>query len=98
MPDFDFDEEKQIRAIADVKAAAVYGNAEIKNRAVKTLEEIKRFTLQYFPDFLNIVDYQLNKLHDGNSYAEIVSRRFTDDYMAKGLLLARRYQGGERDV
>ena len=98
MPDFDFDEEKQIRAIADVKAAAVYGNAEIKNRAVKTLEEIKRFTLQYFPDFLNIVDYQLNKLHDGNSYAEIVSREYSKDYMNKGLALAKSYQRGERDV
>ena len=78
LPDFDFDEGKQIQAIADVKAAAVFGNAEIKNRAVKTLEEIKTFTRQYFPHYLNIVDYQLNKLYDGNSYAEIVSRRFTD--------------------
>ena len=98
LPDLDFDEEKQSQAIADVKAAAVFGNAEIKNRAAKTLEEIKRFTAQYFQNYLNIVDYQLNKLHDGNSYAEIVSREFTDDYMAKGLALARRYQGGERDV
>ena len=98
LPDFDFDEEKQIQAIADVKAAAVFGSAEIKNRAAKTLEEIKRFTAQYFQNYLNIVDYQLNKLRDGNSYAEIVSRKFTDDYMANGLALARRYQGGERDV
>ncbi len=98
LPDFDFDEEKQKKAIADVKAAAVFGNADIKNRAVKTLEEIKIFTRQYFPDYLNIVDYQLNKLLDGNSYAEIVSREFTDGYIEKGLALARRYRGGERDV
>ena len=98
LPDFDFDEGKQIQAIADVKAAAVFGNAEIKNRAVKTLEEIKTFTRQYFPHYLNIVDYQLNKLYDGNSYAEIVSRRFTDGYMEKGLALARQYQRGEGDV
>ena len=98
LPDFDFDEGKQIQAIADVKAAAVFGNAEIKNRAVKTLEEIKTFTRQYFPHYLNIVDYQLNKLYDGNSYAEIVSRRFTDGYMEKGLALARAYQRGEGDV
>ena len=51
LPDFDFDEGKQIQAIADVKAAAVFGNAEIKNRAVKTLEEIKTFTRQYFPHY-----------------------------------------------
>ena len=98
LPDFDFDEEKQIQAIADVKAAAVFGNAEIKNRAAKTLEEIKRFTAQYFQNYLNIVDYQLNKLHDGNSYAEIVSRKYSKDYMNKGLALAKSYQRGERDV
>lgn len=98
LPDFDFDEEKQIKAITDVKDAAVFGNAEIKRRAGETLEEIKHFTEQYFPNYLNIVDYQLNKLHDGNSYAEIVSRKFTDDYMAKGLALARAYQRGEHDV
>ncbi len=98
LPDFDFDEEKQIKAITDVKDAAVFGNAEIKRRAGETLKEIKEFTEHYFPNYLNIVAYQLNKLHDGNSYAEIVSRKFTDDYMAKGLELARAYQRGERDV
>ena len=98
LPDFDFDEEKQIQAIADVKAAAVFGNAEIKNRAAKTLEEIKRFTALYFQNYLNIVDYQLNKLHDGNSYAEIVSRKYSKDYMNKGLALAKSYQRGERNV
>lgn len=98
LPDFDFDEEKQLQAIADVKAAAVFGNAETKRRAKETLEEIKRFTRQYFPHFLPVINYQLNKLTDGNSYAEIVSRKFTDGYMEKGIALARRYQGGERSV
>ncbi len=98
LPDFDFDEEKQIQAIADVKAAAVFGSAEIKQRAKETLKEIERFTLQYFPNYRNIVDYQLNKLHDGNSYAEIVSREYSKDYMNKGLALAKSYQRGERDV
>ena len=98
LPDFDFDKGKQIQAIADVKSAAVFGDAEIKRRAKETLDEIKRFTVQYFPHFLPVIDYQLDKLTDGNSYAEIVSREFSDDYMAKGLALARQYQGGERDV
>ena len=98
LPDFDFGEEKQIKAISDVKSAAVFGDAEIRQRAKETLEEIKRFTKQYFPKYLNIVEYQLNKLHDGNSYAEIVSRKFTDGYIEKGLALARRYQGGGGDV
>lgn len=98
LPDFDFDKGKQIQAIADVKSAAVFGDAEIKRRAKETLDEIKCFTAQYFPQFLSVIDYQLDKLTDGNSYAEIVSREFTDDYMAKGLALARQYQGGERNV
>ena len=98
LPEFDFDEEKQLQAIADVKAAAVFGNAEIKNRAGETLEEIKRFTARYFPHYLNIVEYQLRKLTDGNSYAEIVSRNFSVGYIEKGLALAGRYLGGERGV
>ena len=98
LPDFDFDEEKQIRAISDVKSAAVFGSAEYKQRAKEMLNEIKRFTEQYFPKYLNIVDYQRNKLTDGNSYAEIVSRKFSDGYMEKGLTLARAYQRGESDV
>ncbi len=98
LSDFDFDEEAQKKAIADVKAAAVFGNSEIKLRAKETLEEIKSFTEQYFPDFLPSVSYQINKLTGGNSYAEIVSRDFTDYYMAKGLELARAYQRGERYV
>ncbi|MEE0956491.1 MAG: glutathione synthase [Ruminococcus sp.] len=98
LTDFDFDEETQRKAIADVKAAAVFGNTEIKRRAKKALEEIKSFAGQYFPNYLNTVEYQLNKLIDGNSYAEIVSRKFSEDYMAKGLALARAYQRGEYGV
>ncbi len=98
LPDFDFDEEKQIKAIADVKAAAVFDNIKIKQRAKETLEEIKCFTTQYLPDFQPVVNYQINKLTKGNSYAEIVSREFSEAYMTKGLALAKAYQRGERDV
>ena len=98
LPDFDFDEEKQIKAIADVKAAAVFDNIKIKQRAKETLEEIKCFTAQYLPDFQPVVNYQINKLTKGNSYAEIVSREFSEAYMTKGLALAKAYQRGERDV
>lgn len=98
LPDFDFDKEKQIKAICDVKAAAVLNNAEIKQRAKETLEEIKDFSAEYLPDFQPVINYQINKLSDGNSYAEIVSRRFSEDYMTKGLALAKVYQRGGRDV
>ena len=98
LPDFDFDKEKQIKAICDVKAAAVLNNAEIKQRAKETLEEIKDFSAEYLPDFQPVINYQINKLSDGNSYAEIVSRRFSEDYMTKGLALAKAYQRGGRYV
>lgn len=98
LPDFDFDEEKQRRAIGDVKAAAVFDHTETKRRARETLEKIGNFTARYFPEYRCVVDYQINKLTEGNSYAEIVSRRFSEDYMTKGLALARAYQRGERDV
>ena len=98
LPDFDFDEEKQQKAIADVKAAAVLHPAEIKRRAAETLEEIGRFTVRHFPEYRCVVDYQINKLTEGHSYAEIVSRRFSEDYVIKGLALAKAYQRGERDV
>ena len=76
----------------------VSDNTEIKQRAKETLKEIGRFTALYFPDYQPVVDYQINKLTDGNSYAEIVSRKFSEDYMAKGLALARAYQRGEQNV
>lgn len=98
LPDFDFDEEKQRRAIGDVKAAAVFNHTETKRRARETLEEIGRFTFRHFPEYRCVVDYQINKLTEGNSYAEIVSRRFSEDYVIKGLALARAYQRGEQDV
>lgn len=98
MPDFDFDEEEQRKAIGDVKAAAVFGNTEIKLRAKEALAAIERFTARCFPVYQPVVRYQINKLCEGNSYAEIVSRRFSEAYMTKGLALAKAYQRGEQDV
>ena len=98
LPDFDFDDNAQIKAVEDVKAAAVLGNAGIKLRAKEALNEIKSFTVRYYPEYTPIVDYQINKLLFGFSYAEIVSREYSKDYMNKGLALAKSYQRGERDV
>lgn len=98
LPDDEFDDNAQIKSVEDVKAAAVFGNADIKRRAKEALNEIKSFTVRYYPEYTPIVDYQLNKLHDGNSYAEIVSREYSKDYMNKGLALAKSYQRGERGV
>ena len=98
LPDFDFDDNAQIKSVEDVKAAAVFGNADIKRRAKEALNEIKSFTVRYYPEFTPIVDHQLNKLIYGYSYAEIISREYSKDYMNKGLALAKSYQRGERDV
>lgn len=98
LPDIDFDEAAQIKAISDVKAAAVFKNAGIKHRAEETLKEIQYFTARYFPNSQSVVDYQLNKLTEGNSYAEIVSRKFSKEYMEKGIALAKFYQRGGRNV
>lgn len=98
MSDFDFDAKQQIKAIGDVKAAAVSGHTEIKRRAKEALDAIGRFTARYLPEYRHVVDYQLHKLREGNSYAEIVSRRFGEGYMTKGLALALAYQRGEQNV
>ena len=98
LPDFDFDKEAQTAAIADIKKAAVFGSAEYKLRAKEELEKIKTFTERYLPEYISVVERQLEKLSDGGSYPEIISREFGGDYMNKGLALARRYQRGESDV
>ena len=61
--------------------------------AKNTLADIQRFTSKYFPEYISVTDYQLEKLHSGNSYAEIISERFSENYMEKGLELAMDYQG-----
>ena len=69
-----------------------FGNNDIKHRAEKVLGDIKSFALKYFPQYSDVIEYQIDKTHSGNSYAEIVSRRFGSDYMNKGIALAREYQ------
>ena len=98
LPDFDFDEEAQVRAIADIKSAAVFGNKRIKQRAEETLREIEGFAAAYFPDFQTVVAYQKKKLEEGKSYAEMISSQYSDDYMNRGLTLAKAYQRSVGDV
>jgi glutamate--cysteine ligase len=92
LPEHEFTGTEQIKAINDIKAAAVFGNNDIKHRAEKVLGDIKSFALKYFPQYSDVIEYQIDKTHSGNSYAEIVSRRFGSDYMNKGIALAREYQ------
>ena len=98
LPEQGFDAEAQTRAIKDIKSAAVFGNPEIRLRAEKALGEIESFVKIFLPDHLPAVRYQLDKLSKGCSYAEIVSKRFAEGYMKKGIALAGKYLRGDPDV
>ncbi len=93
LPDFEFDDTLQLQAIRDIKTAACYGNAGIRERAAVVLQEMSDFIGQTgITSWQELLTYQQKKLLPGGSYAEIVSERFGDDYMKKGLALAEEYQ------
>ena len=92
LPEKEFTENDQIKAIKNIKQAAVFGSEEIRQMAKLILADIQRFTSRHFPEYISVTDYQIEKLSSGNSYAEIISERFGDAYMEKGLELAKQYQ------
>ena len=92
LPEHEFTGMEQIKAVSDIKAAAVFGNEDIKYRAETVLDDIKNFAWKNFPEYSAVIEYQIRKTQSGNSYAEIVSSRFGSDYMNKGIALAEEYQ------
>ncbi len=92
LPEKVFTETDQIKAINKIKQAAVFGNEEIRQSAKLILADIQRFTSKHFPECIGVINYQLEKTKPGNSYAEIISKRFGDGYMEKGIELAGEYQ------
>lgn len=92
LPEKEFTETDQIKAIKNIKQAAVFGNEEVRQMAKLILADIQRFTSKHFPEYIGVINYQLNKTKPGNSYAEIISGRFGDAYMEKGIELAKEYQ------
>ena len=92
LPEREFTENDQVKAIKDIKQAAVFGNEEFRQKAKLVLADMQAFTVRHFPEYAEVIDYQLEKLRPGNSYADIISSRFGDAYMEKGLELAREYQ------
>ena len=92
LPDFDFDDDAQMQAVRNIKSAAVFGNTAVRQQAAGVLEEIRTYTLKNFPEYREVIEHQLNKLTPGSSYAEIISDRYSQDYMTKGLALAEEYQ------
>lgn len=91
-PEQDFTGQEQMKAVRDVKAAAVAGNEEIRRRARKELFALQDFVQMHFPAYREVIAAQLKKTEAGGSYAEIVRERFGDAYMEKGLALAKAYQ------
>ncbi len=98
LPDSEFDESLQLKAIRDIKSAALYGNTEMKQRAEKELEKINSFMIEYYPEFSDVMEYQQKKLTFGRSYAEMISGQYSGDYMKKGLELAEKYQRRDCNV
>lgn len=92
LPESDFTEIDQLKSVKRIKEAAVFGNDEIRQMAKLILDDIQSFTIKNFPDYRDVTDYQLEKIKTGNSYAEIISKRFSSAYMEKGLKLAKEYQ------
>ena len=92
LPEKVFTEDEQIKAIRNIKQAAVFGNEVIRQMAKLILADMQRFTAEFFPEYRSVIEYQLEKTKPGNSYAEIISERFSGSYMEKGLELAKQYQ------
>ena len=88
----EFTEADQIKAIKNMKQAAVFGSEKIRQMAKPILTDIQCFTARYFPEYGSVIEYQLEKTKPGNSYAEIISEYFGSAYMEKGLELAKQYQ------
>ena len=92
LPDYEFDDNAQLQAVRDIKAAALFRNEDIRKRAQFILNKIQAMISKHFPEYSSVIEYQLEKTKPGNSYAEIISERFGDAYMEKGLKLAKQYQ------
>lgn len=92
LPEKEFTESDQIKSVRNIKQAAVFGNEDIRQMAKLVLNDIQRFSAKHFPEFAGTINYQIEKLRPGKSYAGIISERFGDAYMEKGLELAKKYQ------
>ena len=92
LPEKELTDDVQIKAIKNIKQAAFFGSEDTRQRAKLVLADIQCFASKYFPEYISVIDYQLEKTKPRNSYAEIISKRFGDAYMEKGLELAKQYQ------
>ena len=103
-PVLDYSDLKSyIRSIAryivngDLKAASeLYYPVRLKSRSANNLETLFQNGVNHLE--LRVLDVNPLTPTGVFTYAEIVSREFSEAYMTKGLALAKAYQRGERDV
>lgn len=100
--DDNFEAQKQINAINNIKSASLFDDNKIliatdrepiaiKDAVLKILESMQSFFSDY-PETAEIIEYQQNKVLDKNKrYAEIVSKKYRNNYVKKGLELAKIY-------
>ena len=96
LPEQETDRASQLEAIENVKQAAVFGDKNIYRKAESVLSDIAAFAEKYYPGFMRTVKYQQSKLLPGRSYAELVSKYFSGDYIGRGLQLAGAYRRREK--
>ncbi len=96
-PESEFSENDQIAAISNMKKAAhidleniyISVNGEEKN-ILEQGRRILKEMLDMFPDDEDVL-FQLDKINDPEKrYANIIKEKYSDDYTAKGLELAKR--------
>lgn len=94
-------ENKQITAVKNIKAAALYDDSSnkinlngvsvsVKKAALSVLNSIRNFSKKYFPEYFEAVAFQYRKFETGR-YAELVRDRFGEDYSKLALKLAEKY-------
>ena len=99
-----FPPEEQLNALRDMKKAALFDDSQplsngisIRENARLALADIEGFyrkgvfTAVETRYIREAIAYQKRKLAPGCRYADLVRREFADDYMAKGLALAKKH-------
>ena len=92
LPDFDFDENLQKQAFENHKKAAEYDLSEVKIQGKNIIDAAKEFLTnmeKYFENcaefnqIKNILDFQYDKLENGNFYSRKIYEIYEKDYQNK---------------
>lgn len=104
LTDNDFDAQEQITAIKNIKSSSIFDDNEIfiqtgnktvpiKIAVLKILENMENFFSEFYnPKIAEIFKYQKNKiLYKNKRYAKIIYKKYGNNYVQKGLELAKKY-------